>query len=71
MHTYYILYSVVFATLPVIADIHYLYTGYFQQGVISGIEFDDETSTLTLLDNYTVTSGSSRWIAADVCLLTF
>lgn len=51
---------------PVLADVHYLYTGYFDYASISGIEFDDAANTLTLVNNYSVTSGSSRWIAADV-----
>lgn len=53
-------------TVPVLADTHYLYAGYFQTAAISGIEFDDEANTLVLADNYSATSGSSRWIAADV-----
>lgn len=50
----------------VLADTHYFYAGYFSEAIISGIEFDDETNTLTLVDNFTVSSGTSRWIAADV-----
>lgn len=54
----------------VLADTHYFYAGYFSQAEISGIEFDDEANTLTLVDNFTVTSGTSRWIAADVRIRT-
>lgn len=50
----------------VLADTHYFYAGYFSQASVSGIEFDDEANTLTLTDTFSVTSGSSRWIAADV-----
>lgn len=53
-------------TVPILADTHYLYAGYFQTASISGIEFDDEANTLSLVNNYSATSGSSRWIAADV-----
>lgn len=51
---------------PILADTHYFYAGYFSDASVSGIEFDDEANTLTLVNNYSVTSGSSRWIAADV-----
>lgn len=54
------------AAAPVLADVHYLYAGYFDEAYISGIEFDDAANTLNLVNNYSVTSGSSRWIAADV-----
>lgn len=57
---------VAMAGQKVLADTHYFYAGYFSQALISGIEFDDGANTLTLVDNFTVTSGTSRWIAADV-----
>lgn len=51
---------------PALADTHFFYAGFFSQEYVSGFEFNDETNNLTLIDNYAVTAGSSRWIATDV-----
>lgn len=66
MHTVSILCLAAMTAHKTVADTHYLYAGYFSEASVSGIEFDDEANTLTLMDNFSVTSGSSRWIAADV-----
>lgn len=70
MHAIFNLCLAAIAGHKVLADTHYFYAGYFSEALISGIEFDDEANTLTLVDNFSVTSGSSRWIAADVCKRT-
>lgn len=50
-----------------LGDKHYFFTGFFAGSVIAGVEFDDLTNDLTLVNNITVkASGGSKWIAIDV-----
>lgn len=54
------------ATLA-LGEPHYFFSGFFAGSTIVGIEFDDATSDLSLVNNITTqaTSGS-KWIAIDV-----
>lgn len=53
---------------PVLGDTHYLFSGFFAGTTVVGVEFDDTTNSLTLVNNITTSaSGGSKWIALDVC----
>lgn len=55
------------AAVPALADTHYFYSGFFSGSTIVGVEFDDETSSLTLVNNITTDASSgSKWIHLDV-----
>ncbi|KAJ0359480.1 hypothetical protein COL154_008264 [Colletotrichum chrysophilum] len=54
------------AAVPALADTHYFYSGFFSGSTIVGVEFDDETSSLTLVNNITTDASSgSKWIHLD------
>ncbi|TDZ99676.1 Carboxy-cis,cis-muconate cyclase [Colletotrichum sidae] len=54
------------AAVPAVADSHYLFSGFFSGNTIVGVEFDDATSSLTLVNNITTNASSgSKWIALD------
>ncbi|KAF5506101.1 Carboxy-cis,cis-muconate cyclase [Colletotrichum siamense] len=54
------------AAVPTLADTHYFYSGFFSGSTIVGVEFDDETSSLTLVNNITTDASSgSKWIHLD------
>lgn len=58
-------------TKPVLGNKHQLYSGFFAGSQLYGIQFDDETSTLTVVNNITTkSSDGSKWIAIDVCHLS-
>lgn len=71
MHSFTLL-SLAAAVTPAIADTHYFFSGFFSGNTIVGVEFDDEKSSLTLVNNITTdaTSGS-KWIALDVCIFHY
>ncbi|KAF6787631.1 hypothetical protein CSOJ01_15176 [Colletotrichum sojae] len=58
--------SLAAAIAPAVANTHYFFSGFFSGSTIVGVEFDDEKSSLTLVNNITTdaTSGS-KWIALD------
>ncbi|KAF1929970.1 3-carboxy-cis,cis-mucoante lactonizing enzyme [Didymella exigua CBS 183.55] len=58
--------SIVSFAALVLGDSHYFFSGFFAGSTIVGVEFDDATSTLSLVNNITTkaTSGS-KWIAID------
>lgn len=59
--------SVLFLVVPVLADVHYLYSGFFAGSTIAGIEFDDAALSLTLVSNFSANEASgSKWITLDV-----
>lgn len=64
--TVYLAAAIIADSALVLADTHFFYMGYFSEEYISGVEFDDNANTLSLVNNFSVTSGSSRWIAPDV-----
>jgi carboxy-cis,cis-muconate cyclase len=50
-----------------VAEVHYLFSGFFSGSTIAGIEFDDETHSLSLVKNISSASDDgSKWIALDV-----
>ncbi|KAL0944674.1 uncharacterized protein CTRU02_202561 [Colletotrichum truncatum] len=54
------------AAVPAFADTHYFFSGFFSGNTIVGVEFDDEKSSLTLVNNITTDAASgSKWIALD------
>jgi carboxy-cis,cis-muconate cyclase len=52
---------------PAFADTHYLFSGFFSGTTVVGLEFDDATSALTVVNNITTTATGSKWIALGVC----
>ncbi|KAG7406451.1 Carboxy-cis,cis-muconate cyclase [Fusarium oxysporum f. sp. rapae] len=49
-----------------VAEVHYLFSGFFAGSTIAGIEFDDEALSLTLVKNISSASDDgSKWIALD------
>lgn len=60
--------TLLLAVVPkVLGDKHYFFSGFFAGNVIAGVEFDDSTNDLTLVNNITVNaSEGSKWIAIDV-----
>lgn len=52
---------------PALADTHFMYAGFFAGSNIVGLEYDDVTEALTLV-NTTATSATSgqKWISLDV-----
>jgi len=66
MRSFFALSLVVFA-VPVLGDTHYFFSGFFSGTTVVGVEFDDLTNALTLVNNITISaSGGSKWIALDV-----
>ncbi|KAF9881539.1 carboxy-cis, cis-muconate cyclase [Colletotrichum karsti] len=58
--------SLAAAAVPALADTHYFFSGFFSGNTIVGVEFDDEKSSLTLVNNITTDASSgSKWIALD------
>ncbi|CAN9244976.1 unnamed protein product [Alternaria alternata] len=59
--------TLLLAVVPkVLGDKHYFFSGFFAGNVIAGVEFDDSTNDLTLVNNITVNaSEGSKWIAID------
>ncbi|KAL5385780.1 hypothetical protein DPSP01_004561 [Paraphaeosphaeria sporulosa] len=57
-----------FAAVPtVLGDKHYFFSGFFSGSLIAGVEFDDATNNMTLVNNITIQSSTgSKWIAIDV-----
>ncbi|KAE8420814.1 hypothetical protein BDV36DRAFT_306303 [Aspergillus pseudocaelatus] len=54
------------STKPVLGNKHQLYSGFFSGSQLYGIQFDDETSTLIVINNITTNSSNgSKWIAID------
>ncbi|BAE55422.1 unnamed protein product [Aspergillus oryzae RIB40] len=54
------------STKHVLGEKHHLYSGFFSGSQLYGIQFDDETSTLTVVNNITTNSSDgSKWIAID------
>lgn len=52
-----------------VAEVHYLYSGFFSGSTIAGIEFDDEALSLSLVKNITSASDDgSKSIALDVSI---
>lgn len=61
------LFSLAAAAAPALADTHYFFSGFFSGSTIVGVEFDDQTHSLTLKNNITTdASAGSKWIALDV-----
>ncbi|KAK7187725.1 hypothetical protein PSPO01_06459 [Paraphaeosphaeria sporulosa] len=56
-----------FAAVPtVLGDKHYFFSGFFSGSLIAGVEFDDATNNMTLVNNITIQSSTgSKWIAID------
>ncbi|KAF5587005.1 carboxy-cis cis-muconate cyclase [Fusarium subglutinans] len=49
-----------------VAEVHYLFSGFFSGSTIAGIEFDDEALSLNLVKNISaVSDDGSKWIALD------
>ncbi|KAH7191641.1 hypothetical protein BKA60DRAFT_601589 [Fusarium oxysporum] len=49
-----------------VAEVHYLFSGFFSGSTIAGIEFDDEAHSLSLVKNISSASDDgSKWIALD------
>lgn len=60
------------STKHVLGEKHHLYSGFFSGSQLYGIQYDDETSTLTVVNNITTNSSDgSKWIAIDVCCLFY
>ncbi|WQF80559.1 Putative WD40/YVTN repeat-like-containing domain superfamily, lactonase, 7-bladed beta propeller [Colletotrichum destructivum] len=60
------LFSLAAASTPALADTHYFFSGFFSGSTIVGVEFDDQTHSLTLKNNITTdASAGSKWIALD------
>ncbi|KAK6220166.1 hypothetical protein QIS74_05668 [Colletotrichum tabaci] len=60
------LFSLAAAAAPALADTHYFFSGFFSGSTIVGVEFDDQTHSLTLKNNITTdASAGSKWIALD------
>ncbi|OBR12712.1 Carboxy-cis,cis-muconate cyclase [Colletotrichum higginsianum IMI 349063] len=58
--------SLAAAAAPALADTHYFFSGFFSGSTIVGVEFDDQTHSLTLKNNITTdASAGSKWIALD------
>ncbi|KAI3553892.1 hypothetical protein CABS02_05930 [Colletotrichum abscissum] len=54
------------AAAPALADSHYFFSGFFSGSTIVGVEFDDQTESLTLKNNIsTGASSGSKWIHID------
>ncbi|GKT47488.1 carboxy-cis,cis-muconate cyclase [Colletotrichum spaethianum] len=54
------------AAAPALADTHYFFSGFFSGSNIVGVEFNDQTQSLTLKKNITTDASSgSKWIALD------
>lgn len=49
-----------------LADTHYLINGFTNGNNITVLEFDDETASLTIVQNITIPNSGSRWMALDV-----
>ena len=59
--------SIISLTKLALGETHYLYSGFFAGSTLVGVEFDDSTSTLSLVNNITIqTTSGSKWIAIDV-----
>lgn len=56
-----------FLTLPVLGQVHHFYSGYFSGDSLYGIEFNEQSSELSVIYNGTLDVSSSKWIATDVC----
>ncbi|KAE8378530.1 hypothetical protein BDV26DRAFT_281056 [Aspergillus bertholletiae] len=66
MHPSFLLSMLAISTKQVLASKHHLYSGFFSGSEVYGIEFDDEASTLTVINNITTNSSDgSKWIAID------
>jgi hypothetical protein len=50
----------------VFAETHHLFSGFFSGSTIAGIEFDDLSSSLTLVKNISSEASGSKWITLDV-----
>lgn len=62
--------SLAAAAAPALADSHYFFSGFFSGSTIVGVEFDDQTQSLTLKNNIsTDASSGSKWIHIDVSYL--
>lgn len=62
--------SLAASTVPVLAEKHYFYSGFFAGSTIVGVEFDDVASSLNIVNNITIESTTgSKWISLDVWLL--
>ncbi|KAG4421100.1 hypothetical protein IFR04_005743 [Cadophora malorum] len=48
-----------------VGSVHHMFSGAFSGSTIYAIEFDDESNSLTLVNNITSNSSSSKWIAID------
>ncbi|KAI8665301.1 hypothetical protein NCS56_00965800 [Fusarium sp. Ph1] len=49
----------------VFAETHHLFSGFFSGSTIAGIEFDDLSSSLTLVKNISSEASGSKWITLD------
>jgi hypothetical protein len=54
--------------IPVLGNTHYFFSGFFAGSTIIGVEFDDGTSSLSIVNNITTSATGSKWIAIDVRL---
>ncbi|KAJ3546714.1 hypothetical protein NM208_g1866 [Fusarium decemcellulare] len=55
-----------FGAVSVLAETHHFFSGFFAGSTIAGIEFDVETSSLTLTKNISATVDTgSKWISLD------
>lgn len=51
----------------VLGESHYMFSGFFSGDTIVALEFEDTTSSLSIVQNVTTdASGGSKWIALDV-----
>ncbi|GKT59536.1 hypothetical protein ColTof3_06875 [Colletotrichum tofieldiae] len=58
--------SLAAVAVPTLADSHYFFSGFFSGSTVVGVEFDDQTQSLTLKKNITTDASSgSKWIALD------
>ncbi|RSL55216.1 hypothetical protein CEP54_009483 [Fusarium duplospermum] len=47
------------------AETHHLFSGFFSGSTIAGIEFDDNSSSLSLVKNISSEASGSKWITLD------
>ncbi|TQN67779.1 Carboxy-muconate cyclase [Colletotrichum shisoi] len=66
MHVFQLFSLAAAAAAPALANTHYFFSGFFSGSTIVGVEFDDQTHSLTLKKNIaTDASAGSKWIALD------
>lgn len=52
--------SLAVSTVPVLADTHFFYSGFFAGLTVVGVGFGDATSSLTIVNNFTTSATSGQ-----------